>query len=119
VLEIAIAPAAKADIAQILVWSDDHFGSAARKRYQALIGAAIYDLAQNPYRLGSVDRPEIAAGCRTYHLSHSRRRAARQGFKVKAPRHFIVYRIGAGATLHVARILHDSIDVDPQPMPAE
>jgi toxin ParE1/3/4 len=83
-------------------------------RYQSLVSAALDDLAQDPYRVGSIDRPEIAAGCRTYHLSNSRKRAKREGGNVKAPRHFVVYRIREETKLDIARILHDSMDMERQ-----
>src|SRR6185369_10881254 len=52
VLDIVIAAAARRDIRDILSWSEDNFGAAARERYQFLIGTAIKDLAQNAYRPG-------------------------------------------------------------------
>jgi toxin ParE1/3/4 len=50
-----------------------------------------------------------------YHLSGSRDRVA--GDRVKAPRHFLLYRIETGR-VEVLRILHDSRDLAQHVPPA-
>lgn len=88
-----------------------HFGAAAALRYDALIAQALRDLLVDPMRAGSKDRPEIMAmGARTYHLHFSRDRVA--GDRVNEPRHFLLYRIRRDGVIEVARILHDSRDLD-------
>jgi toxin ParE1/3/4 len=79
-----------------------------------LIGIAIKDLAVDAERSGSVARPELAGSCRTYHLTHSRQRAARAGARVRRPRHFLLYRPTDDGVLEIGRVLHDSMDLDEQ-----
>ncbi|WP_217897085.1 type II toxin-antitoxin system RelE/ParE family toxin [Granulicella rosea] len=104
-----LSPAARADIRQILTWSREKFGQAAGARYGELLIQAFHDIAEDPERPGSQARPELAVrGVRTYHLSLSRSRVA--GDRVKAPRHFVLYRYRPGS-IEIGRILHDSRDL--------
>lgn len=111
-LRVAWAPAADSDLESLLAWTLEVFGERAMVRYQHLIDTAVRDLAGSPQREGSVSYSELSLEWRTYHLFHIRKRAAKGRKYVRAPRHFIVYRIGSdGTTLDVGRILHDSVDV--------
>jgi toxin ParE1/3/4 len=94
-------------------WTVQEFGAQAALRYDALIKQALKDIAADPERPGSMERPEIMIeGARTYHLSLSRRRAGRPG--VKEPRHFLLYRRRGKGVIEVARILHDGRDLQRQ-----
>ena|SRR5271166_745444 len=102
---------AERDIADLLDWSGEVFGLAARQRYEALVAAALRDIARDWQRVGSVRRDDLGAGWRIYHLRHSRQRArARRGL-VKSPRHILVYRLAANDVVTVLRVLHDSMDL--------
>ena len=64
---------AQHDVRAILSWSRREFGEAAAARYKALVKQALRDLAADPERPGSTERPEILIeGARTYHLWYSR-----------------------------------------------
>jgi toxin ParE1/3/4 len=67
-MEVIIAPQARSDIANILAWTEEHFGPQTLKRYSNLIATAIQQVAADPELAGSSQRPEIAQDCRTYHL---------------------------------------------------
>jgi toxin ParE1/3/4 len=108
--KVLVTGPARRDIAAIIRWSFSEFGEAAAHRYEALILQALRDLASDPERPGSKERPEIMApGTRTYHLSLSRSRMA--GKRVKAPRHFLFYRSIAPGVIEIVRVLHDSRDL--------
>jgi toxin ParE1/3/4 len=109
VLEVVLSTSADQDFAEIVLWSEDHFGPRPSLRYQSLILAAFADLAADPDRLGSIDRSKIMPGCRTYHLIHSRRRIPLP--RVENPRYFVVFRV-QGRRLEVGRLLHDNMNVD-------
>lgn len=102
------SPAAHQDIVDILLWSIEKFGTEAAERYRALLIQALRDIEADPERPGSKARPELAIGARTYHLALSRTNV--EGQRVKAPRHFVLYRSRPGG-LEIARILHDSRDL--------
>jgi toxin ParE1/3/4 len=106
-----IAPAAVEDIESILTWTDAQFGEQARLRYEALLVRAIIDLAEEPDRVGSSSRPEIAPFVRSYHLDHSRTRVTDKVGRVKQPRHFLLYRARTDGTIEIVRVLHDSMNL--------
>lgn len=107
-LRYRLSAAAQADIVAILAWTDEQFGEAARLRYQALIVAALRDIADEPDRPGSIARPELGAGVRSWHLRLSRERAAPG--PVRRPRHFFVYRAEPGLVV-IGRVLHDAMEL--------
>lgn len=104
-----IAPQAERDIEMIPEWTLEEFGDKARLRYEALLTRAIVDAPEGPKRAGSRDRPEIAAGARTYHLRHSRERVGKSIGRVLQPRHFLLYRITSNGQVEIGRILHDGM----------
>ena len=67
-----LSDAAQADVIDILAWTHEQFGEAARLRYESLIVAALRDVATQPDRPGSIERPELGAGVRSWHLRLSR-----------------------------------------------
>ena len=114
-----LAPAAEADLAEILAWSAEAFGDAARLRYAALIVRAIEDLAADPARAGVEERPEIAAKAQTYHLAHSRNRVPAAVGRVITLRHFLIFRLRGDSAVEIVRVLHDSMDLARHLPPAE
>ena len=110
-MEVIIAPAARADIVNILAWTEETFGPQTRRRYAKLIATAIAEIAAKPDLAGSQRRPEIAENCRTYHLLFSRKSAGRRGDRIRRPRHFLLYRVPASNIVELGRVLHDSMEL--------
>jgi toxin ParE1/3/4 len=106
--EVTLAAPADRDFIEIMDWSAEQFGAAAADRYEMLIGQALIDVGEDPFRPSSRQRPELPDGVYTYHLAGSRDRVA--GDRVKAPRHFLLYRV-VSIHVEVLRILHDSRDL--------
>jgi toxin ParE1/3/4 len=106
---LRLSPLAKADILAILARTDEIFGEAARLRYEALIAASLRHIANDPLLAGSLARPEIGEGIRTYHLRHSRRKGSGS---VRKPRHFLLYRFLHENVIGIGRILHDAMEID-------
>jgi toxin ParE1/3/4 len=98
------------DIADLLDYSAERYGTAARRRYEALIAAGLEDLRSDALRPASADRPEL--GVRTYHLRHARSRAGSVSGLVSAPRHLLVYELAADDLVRIIRVLHDSMEVE-------
>ncbi len=110
VYEVHLAPAARRDLLAVMVWSVREFGQQAALRYDALIRQALKDIAEDPERPGSKERPEIMiTGARTYHLVFSHSRV--KGTGVKTPRHLLLYRPSGEGLIEVSRIIHDSCDL--------
>ena len=60
-----LSTTAQADLIDILAWTQGQFGEAARKRYETLLVTALRDIASQPDRTGSVERPELGDGARS------------------------------------------------------
>ncbi|EJA9921995.1 type II toxin-antitoxin system RelE/ParE family toxin [Pseudomonas aeruginosa] len=100
----------QADIIDILRFTHNRFGDAARRRYQALIGAALEAVATDPLRLGSLSREEEGPGLRSIHLVYCC--SMPKVGKVIRPRHFVFYRVATDQVLEVVRVLHDSMELE-------
>lgn len=105
-----LSDAAQADVIDILAWTHEQFGEAARLRYESLIVAALRDVATQPDRPGSVERTELGTGVRSWHLRLSRGHVDTVAGMVRSPRHFLIYRIEP-ALLVVGRVLHDAMEL--------
>jgi len=105
-----LSAAAQTDLIDILAWTHEHFGDAARKRYEALIVAALRDVSAQPDRPGSIERPELGDGVRSWHLHLSRERGRTDSGIVRRPRHFLIYRTETDVTV-VGRVLHDAMEL--------
>lgn len=66
---LVLAPEAVDDIRHILAWSVEYFGTAVRDGYEELIGMSIADVVNDPMRLGSRSRPELAMDFRRHRLN--------------------------------------------------
>jgi toxin ParE1/3/4 len=106
-----VAPAAERDIRRILEQSLEQFGDTAMPRYRALIVQAILDVAEDPHRAGSLERPELLAIARTYHIANSRDRVPKFAGRVKSPRHFLLYRVISDGKVEIGRVLHESMEL--------
>lgn len=109
-MRYVLPAAAQDDIRDLLGWTHERFGAAARVRYQALLATALRDLAHQPARPGSVERPELGQGVRSWHLQLSRERARNDPGVVRRPRHFVIYRVEAERIL-IGRVLHDAMEL--------
>ena len=108
-----LSAAAQADLVSILAWIHGRFGEAARKRYVALVVAALRDISTQPDRTGSIARQELGQGVRSWRLHMSREHGRTQAGVVRRPRHFLIYRVENGLVV-IARVLHDAMDLEQQ-----
>jgi len=106
-----LSAAAEADIVSVLAWSESLFGDRARRRYERLLATALRTIGADPECVGSVPRPELGQGIRSYHLFHSRERARTDEGIVRRPRHFLLYRVINPDLIGIGRVLHDAMDL--------
>lgn len=106
-----LSPAAERDVRRTLEQSLEQFGDTAMSRYRALIVQAILDVADDPRRVGSLKRPEVAAITRTYHITNSRDRVPKAAVRVKNPRHFLLDRVISDGKVEIGRVLHESMEL--------
>ncbi|MCL2459517.1 MAG: type II toxin-antitoxin system RelE/ParE family toxin [Desulfobulbus sp.] len=105
-----LSATAQADLIEILAWTHERFGESARERYAALIVAALRDISAQPDRAGSIERPELGEGVRSWHLRLSREHARMTTGVVRRPRHFLIYRTENGRVV-IGRVLHDAMEM--------
>ncbi|MDE2607591.1 MAG: type II toxin-antitoxin system RelE/ParE family toxin [Burkholderiales bacterium] len=99
--KVRLGHQAEQDYVEILHWTARTFGEAQASAYAETISRAIEALQEGPEIRGSRARDDIEPGIRTLHVA----RDGRKG------RHFVVFRAGAGNTIDVLRLLHDSMDL--------
>jgi len=109
---VRLSAAAEADIVSMFTRTEDRFGHAARRRYQALLITALRDIASDPERRGSAARPELGPAVRSYHLRYSRERASVLEGVVRTPRRLLLYRAVVPDIVDVGRVLHDAMEVE-------
>ncbi len=98
---------AASDIAEILETSEAAWGADARRRYEALIGAALRTIRTDPLGALTRDRSAVIPGLRSLHLRHVRDQMQE---RVAAPVHFIWFRIAGGDVVEVIRVLHERME---------
>ncbi len=106
--KLTITNPARTDLLNIRVYTVSRYGRETANSYDTLLKQAIRDVREDPYRLGSKNRPEISKNIRSCHTMLSR---ARAGGTVKKPRHFIFYFLPNEDEIVISRVLHDSRDI--------
>lgn len=104
---LVLSPLARADISDAMEWSIENFGVAVSDGYEALIDAALRDVATDPMLPGSHDRPELGRGVRSVHLNASRDHVPGGARRILEPSHLVFYR-QVGDVVHVSRVLHEA-----------
>jgi len=99
---------ARSDIDDILATSTDLWGAEARRRYAALLRAAMQRVADQPDGLLTRDRGALRRGIRSFHLRHARRIQPTSG--VKQPVHVLYYRVIRPDLVEILRVLHERME---------
>jgi toxin ParE1/3/4 len=99
---------ARADIAQILAVSAERWGPEGRRRYAALLAAAMRKVAAEPDGATTRDRGALSRGVRSFHLRHTR--VGTNETRVRQPVHVLFYRIVGPALVEIVRVLHERME---------
>jgi toxin ParE1/3/4 len=99
---------ARADLAHILTTSAELWGQEGRRRYTALLAAAMRQAANDPSGRTTRDRGELLAGLRSLHLRHVR--IENPSARVKRPVHILYYRPAELGWIEIIRVLHDRME---------
>ncbi|KTT49729.1 hypothetical protein SB11R_10395 [Pseudomonas oryzihabitans] len=108
-MKYRISAEARQDLADILVYSAQQFGPAARKRYQSLLVSSFSLIAAEPYSPITRARDELHEGLRSLHLAHTQRGIPADQ-RVGQPRHVVFYRIAAEDVIEIVRLLHEVME---------
>lgn len=104
--EVRLSATARAQILDILIDGELKHGEAARRRYAALVQAALQDLADDPFRPSARRNAVGGAVLLTYHLGLSRQRVPNPPGRVGKPVHALVYDVTDGI-VHVLGLIHE------------
>jgi len=99
-----LSPLAEADLTRILAISEDRWGPEGRRRYAALLAAALRCVAKAPARPATRDRAELSPGIRSFHIGHV------PGSTIKNPVHVLYYRAIATDRIEIVRVLHERME---------
>ena len=98
---------AKADLTRILATSAEPWGIEGRRRYAALLAAAMRRVAADPEGPTTHDRAELAPGVRSLSV-HVRVDIPKA--KVGRPVHILYYRAIAPGLIEIVRVLHERME---------
>jgi toxin ParE1/3/4 len=108
VARLRLSLPAQADLARILETSTDRWGADGRRRYAALLAAALRMVAREPESVLSLDRSDLSRGIRSLHLRHARRDISTNS--VNSPVHVIYYRVVEAELIEIVRLLHEHME---------
>ena len=98
---------AEDDVLRILSTSEERWGPEARRRYAAIIIAAMRKVATDPKGLTTRDRAELLTGVRSMHVRHARVHSQE---RVRHPVHVLYYRMIASDLVEIVRVLHERME---------
>src|SRR6266446_1031612 len=99
---------AKADLPHILSTSAERWGIEGRRRYPALLAAAIRKVAADPEGPATRDRAELAPGIRSFNIRHARVDDPKA--RVGRPVHILYYRVSVLDFIEIVRVLHERME---------
>ncbi len=99
---------AEADLTRILRASGAFWGADGRRRYGAILAAALRKAAADPLGPATRDRVELGEGVRSLHLRHARGGA--QGARVTRPVHVVFFRAAGPGVIEIVRVLHERME---------
>ena len=99
---------AEADLAHILATSSERWGAEGRRRYAAILAAAMRKAAAEPRGQSTRERADLFPGIRSLHLRHARWNDPAS--KVRRPVHILYFRAAAPGLIEIVRVLHERMD---------
>jgi len=99
---------AEADLEDILTTSAERWGTRGRRRYAAILAAAMREVAARPKGTATRERTELSPGLRSFHIRNSRGDDSR--VQVRRPVHVLYYRALAPNSIEIVRVLHERME---------
>lgn len=103
-----LARPAEADLANILAISAERWGAESRRRYAAILAAAMRMIAANPEGPLTQNRTALLPGLRSFHIRHVRGAAPQA--TVSRPVHVLYYRTIQPGLIEIVRVLHERME---------
>jgi toxin ParE1/3/4 len=99
---------AQADLTRILIASAERWGTEGRRRYAAILSAAMHKAAADPEGPATRDQGNLARGMRSLHLRFAR--PHNPDDRVRYPVHIIYFRVHRSGDIEIARVLHERME---------
>lgn len=99
---------AEDDLAHILAETGQRWGAEARRRYAAILAAAMRKAAAEPQGQTTRERADLLPGICSFHIRHARGKEAKG--KVRQPVHILYYRAIAPGLIEIVRVLHERME---------
>lgn len=106
---LRLSSLARADLAQILAVSAERWGPEGRRRYAALLAAAMRNVAAEPDGTATRDRTALSGGVQSFHLRHAR--VGAKEARVRQPVHVLYYRVVRPGLVEIVRVLHERMEL--------
>jgi toxin ParE1/3/4 len=103
-----LARPAQIDLANILATSAERWGAEGRRRYAAVLAAAMRQVAAEPDGPLTRKRPDLRSGIRSFHVRHTRGSSA--AAEVRKPVHVLYYRLAQQGVIEIVRVLHERME---------
>jgi toxin ParE1/3/4 len=99
---------ARADIAHILATSAERWGVETKRRFAAILAAAMRKVATDPKGPTTQERGDLLPTIRSFHIRHARGHDAEA--RVGRPVHILYYRVIEPGLIEIVRVLHDRME---------
>ena len=103
-----LARPAQIDLAHILATSAERWGTEGRRRYAALLAAAMRQVAAAPNGPLTRKRPDLRSGICSFHVRYACGSA--EGVQVRRPVHVLYYRVAEEGAIEILRVLHERME---------
>jgi toxin ParE1/3/4 len=99
---------AQADLAHILAISAERWGIEGKRRYAAILSAAMRKVAADPNGPATQDRSDLMRGMRSLHIRYAR--PDNPDDHVRRPVHILYFRVRSSAVVEIVRVLHERME---------
>jgi toxin ParE1/3/4 len=99
---------AEHDVATLLATSEERWGTDARRRYAAILAAAMRKVAADPEGPTTRGRGELMRGLRSFPIRHAT--VNDPASKVRRPVHVLYYREVGPGHIEILRVLHERME---------
>jgi toxin ParE1/3/4 len=103
-----LSAVARADLASILTTSAARWGIEGRRRYAAMLSAAMRAIAADPDGKLTRERTELLRGIRSFHIRYVR--SGELESRIKRPVQVLYYRVVGPGLIEIVRVLHERME---------
>jgi toxin ParE1/3/4 len=103
-VRLRVSKAAQGELENILATTASRWAEEGRRRYRALLDAAVQAIVESPEGPSTRDRSDLRPGFRSFRIRHLGR-----AHGVRSPVHVVYFRVGRDV-LEILGVLHERVD---------